>query len=246
MKKTIIFLLSVIAAIGVKAQVFYHRIDVTTGNLYSFVASNLLSAGINYITQDRLLDTSFGYTMFNTDYTSNQIKLKDYNRVGLTLRDLIADSSYGLKLGYQSFYPTVFNWGVYGSAHYKINRFRIEDENGRFSENVHRLQLGGGLIFAFGAIDNSAKAVVEIGLRYNLPIHYKGSWGNSADMALNKGLTSHYSIRFGGFGALQGIGLFAEIPFYNLVKDKYIYPGLSVKPYTFGITYTIMPWSKND
>lgn len=96
---------------------------------------------------------------------------------------------------------------------------------------------------SFGSIDSAAKAVIEAGIRYNLPVRYKGSWGVDAGSVLEKGITNHYSIRFGGFGVLQGVGLFAEIPLYNLVKSNAIFPGLKFKPYTFGITYTIMPWN---
>lgn len=235
----------ILAAVKCNAQVFFHRIDVTTGNLYSFVASNLLSAGINYLTQDRLLDTSFDYTLYSTDFKNEPFKLNSYNRVGITLRDLIADSSYGVKLGYQSFYPGSFNWGIFGSGHYKINRFALENSGIRQAENIHRLQIGGGLLFAFGAIDSPGKAVVEVGLRYNIPAHYNGFLGDSADSALNKGLTSHYSLRFGGFGILQGIGIFAEIPHYNLIKKSEITKGMSIRPFTVGITYTIMPWNRD-
>ncbi|MEZ3576406.1 MAG: hypothetical protein K1W01_02810 [Muribaculaceae bacterium] len=244
MKKLIILLVVVISSVmSSTAQVFYHRIDVTTGNLYSFVASNLISAGLNYISQDRLLDTSFGYTVYDSSYPGATIKMKDYSRTGITMRDLIADSSYGVKLGYQSFYPGVFNWGIYGSAHYKINRFKMEYSDLLMPQNIHRLQLGGGILLSFGSIDSAAKAVIEAGIRYNLPVRYKGSWGVDAGSVLEKGITNHYSIRFGGFGVLQGVGLFAEIPLYNLVKSNAIFPGLKFKPYTFGITYTIMPWN---
>ncbi len=247
MKKiAIVVTLACLTAFGCRSQVFFHRLDVSTGNLYSFVVSNLLSAGINYLTQDRLLDTSFGYTHYKTDYNSDQLKIKGYNRLGLTMRDLIADSSYGVKLGYQSSYPGIFNWGVYGSAHYKINRFKMEYAEERMPENVQRFQVGGGVLLAFGAVDSRGKAVIEIGLRYNLPTYYKGALGDNPFNVLNKGLTSHYSLRFGGFGILQGVGLFAEIPHYNLVKENVSFSGLSVKPFTFGVTYTIMPWSKED
>lgn len=243
MKKYLLILLALMTfGMPLKSQVFYHRIDVTTGNLYSFVASNLISAGVNYLTKDRLLDTSFGYSVYDSSFPAGKVGIKDYDRVGFTMRDLIADSSYGLKLGYQSFYPGVFNWGIYGSGHYKINRFKMLNSGITKPQDIHRLQLGGGILLSFGSIESSGKAVFEAGVRYNLPVHYKGSWGNDADSALEKGITTHYSIRFGGFGVLQGVGIFAEIPLYNLAKANSIYPGLKFKPYTFGITYTIMPW----
>lgn len=242
-KLLIVLILALTTMLQSKAQVFYHRVDIMTGNLYSFVASNLLSAGLNYLSQDRLLDTSFGYSVYSSSCDYGSVKMKDYNRVGITMRDLIADSSYGVKLGYQSFYPGVFNWGIYGSAHYKINRLKMEYSEMLMPQDIHRLQLGGGVLLSFGSIDSAAKAVIEAGIRYNIPVRYRGAWGNDAASVLNKGITNHYSIRFGGFGVLQGLGLFAEIPLYNLVKVNDICPGFSFRPFSFGITYTIMPWN---
>lgn len=241
MKKAIILTMCLAIASTANAQVFFHRIDVNMGNIYSFVASNLISAGLNQLTKDRLVDTSFGYTIYSHHSNSDDINIKDYNRTGLTIKDLFADSTFGAKLGYQSSNPGVFNWAIYGSCHYRINQFKLLYDDSQFRQNIQRLQLGGGLLFSFGDIEHDTRFVIEAGLRYNIPIFYDGSIGESASSAINTGLTSHYSLRFGGFGFLKGVGIFAEVPHYNSVKGQTVHTGLSLKPYTFGITYTIMP-----
>lgn len=42
---------------------FYHRFEINTGNLYSFTVTNLLTAGLNKASNDRLFDNSFNYTI---------------------------------------------------------------------------------------------------------------------------------------------------------------------------------------
>ena len=242
MKKLIIALFAVVFALSAKCQVFFHRIDINTGNIYTFVASNLVSAGLNQLTKDRLADTSFEYTFYSKDSASGQLDIKDYNRAGITVKDLFADCNFGTRLGYQSFNPGVFNWAVYGSAHYRINQFKLGESDNLLREDIHRLHVGGGLLFSFGNIEHATRIVVEAGLRYNIPVKYSGNMGSEAKDIIASGLTSHYCFRFGGLGFLKGLGVFAEIPHYNIFKNDVAVAGLSVKPYTIGITYTILPW----
>lgn len=216
---------------------FYHRFDINTGNLYSFTVSNLLTAGLNKASNDRLFDNSFNYTIYN--YDAPNCKVKDYDRIGVTLRDLFADSSVGVKLGYQSFNMGFFNWGIYGSAHYRINQFKTVAADATLRHNIQRMQFGGGLMIAFGSMDNENKIILEGGLRYNIPIYYhiSGEEGNQKSL-LNNGLTSYYALRMGGLGPLKGLGVFLEMPHYSQLKSE----ACTLKPYTFGLTYTIMPW----
>ena len=237
------FLPFLIAIFGVsltsnaKSPFFFHRIDINTGNLYTFAASNLITAGINKVTNDRLCDNSFSYTIY--DYDAPDSKIKDYNRGGESIRDLFADTSVGTRLGYQSFNLGFFNWGIYGSAHYRINQFKIKEQDITIRNNMQRLQVGAGLMVSFGTMENENKLILEAGIRYNLPIYYHISNIEENQKALmKKGISSHYSIRMGGLGPLKGLGVFLEVPHYNMFKSDII----SLKPYTFGLTYTIMPW----
>ncbi len=140
-----------------KSPCFFHRIDINTGNLYTFAASNLITAGINKVTNDRFCDNSFNYTIYS--YDTPDSKVKDYNRIGENIQELFADTSVGTRLGYQSFNLGFFNWGLYGSAHYRINQFKIITSNETIRNNMQRLQLGGGIMISFGNMENENKLI---------------------------------------------------------------------------------------
>lgn len=238
---------TILLTLSANGQHFYHRLEINTGNLYSFVASNLITAGANKLTTDRLFDNSFAYTVYNVKDDETKYTAKDYNRIGLSIRDLFSDCSFGAKLGYQSFSPGIFNWGLFASGHYRINQFKLNpDNNEEYSRhNIQYWQLGGGIMLAFGAMSSGSKIVFEAGLRYNIPAYYKGAWGTDKSHILSHGISSHYSLRIGGFGPLQGIGVFADIPHSNWINNQFCNDITSLKGYTFGLTYTILPWDIN-
>lgn len=232
-----------------KAQHLYYRMDVATNNIYTFAATNLATAGINALTDEMLFDNAFTYTYIqNVDKNSN-VNIKNPNILGLTARDIFSDITFGGKLGYQSFFPGSFNWGVYGSAHYRVNQYKVEADNtdASFRNNVQRLMLGGGVLLNLGSVESSTKIVLEAGLRYEIPIYYKGISDLKQSEMLNKGLSSHYALRINGNGLLQGLGVYADIPHYKMFKKSGIQYGTpDVKMYSFGIMYTITPWKIKD
>ena len=232
-----------------KAQHLYYRMDVATDNIYTFAAANLATAGINALTDEMLFDNAYTYTdIQNVDDNSNA-SIKTPNILGLTARDVFGDITVGGKLGYQSFFPGSFNWGVYGSAHYRVNQYKVEydDPEASFRNNVQRLMLGGGILLNLGSVESSTRIVLEAGLRYEIPIHYKGISELKQSELLNKGLSSHYALRINGNGFLQGLGVYADIPHYKMFKKSGIQYGTpNVKMYSFGIMYTITPWKIKD
>ena len=226
----------------VRAQHFYYRLDIGTNNIYSFAAANLATAGLNALADKMLFDNAYTYTYINT---SDNLDTKGYNVAGMTARELFSDITVGGKLGYQSFYPSSFNWGIYGSAHYRVNQFKtsVSGLNEEHHTDIQRLQLGGGLLFNLGDIESSTRVVIEAGLRYELPINYNQCNGQKVSDVLNGGLSSHFALRINGNGVLQGLGVYADIPHYNIFKNsgnKSVMPNL--KMYTFGLIYTITPW----
>lgn len=228
-----------------KAQHLYYRMDVATNNIYSFAVANLATAGLNALTDKMLFDNAYTYTYIkDMDYNSS-MSIKNPNILGIAARDIFGDITFGGKFGYQSFFPGSFNWGIYGSAHYRVNQYKVENDNREdyFRNNVHRLLLGGGILFNFGSIDSSTRVVFEAGLRYEIPVHYKGISSLRQSEMLNNGLSSHYALRINGNGVMQGLGVYADIPHYNLFKKSGVQYGTpDVKLYSFGIMYTITPW----
>lgn len=237
MRKTILIVALTLFSMNMSAQHFYHRLDVSTSNIYTFVAANLATAGLNLLTNDRLFDNAYAYTYY--DLSPSSIKMNTKDIAGLTARDVFSDIMVGAKLGYQSFNRGNFNWGVYGSAHYKINQFGTEVSEIVTNHNIQKVMVGGGLIFTLGNMESKARVIIEAGLRYDIPLSYKGSFGTDTKDVLNSGLSSHYAIRFGGMNWLEGIGVYADIPHYNALKDAV---GCKLKMYHFGIVYTITPW----
>lgn len=248
MKKVLFFIILFVAMQQANAQHFYHRIDVGTNNIYTFVASNLITAGLNAATNDMLFDNSYNYTYMDLS-TNESVETKNYDVLGLTARDIFNDIRVGAKLGYQSFNFGAFNWGIYGSAHYKLNQFKTKVDGSDIwtKHNIQKIMLGGGLMMIFGSMENSTRVIIEAGLRYDTPFNYRGACGDNFKDVLNRGLSSNVSVRFGGKSWLQGLGLYADIPHYNMFKSGGEYfSNPQLKMYSFGVVYTISPWKFKD
>lgn len=251
MKKTLITLLAMgMAGLSASAQHFYRSIDVSTGNLYSFVVANLASAGINYLTDNMLVDNYYSYTTSTIDVAgAPDAKVKNYSITGVTARDAFNDITAGGRLGYQSYNPSTFNWCVYGSAHYKLNQFKTQLSSADLlaRHRVQQVKVGGGFMVSIGDFESHTRVLIDAGVRYNIPIGYKGVCGDDAGDVINSGLSSRYSVRFGGTSWLQGIGVWAEVPHYNLFKSGGAYmPSPKVKMYSFGLVYSISPWKTKE
>lgn len=241
-KNLIIALLSVLmtaASANAQNRHFYHRGDISSGNAYMFVGTNLLTAFANYLTHDILFDNSFNYTLFDGKLYGEDIKTKCNNIMGLKARELFNDFSIGAKLGYKSDSYGMVNWGVYGSFHYKINQFQIKASptEDYTNERMNYIRPGIGVFAIFGDIESAVKFQIEYGLRYAIPVAYKGIAGDGSD-ALSNGLQSHISLKLGGAHDFSG-GVFVDINHFDSYKDM---PSDSkFKSYTIGVTLTITP-----
>lgn len=243
MKKILLLCLAgAISLVPAKAQHFYYKLDVGTSNIYSFAVANIATAWLNKATDRMLFNAAYTYTHPAVSGASPELKARNCNVAGITARDVFADITTGAKLGYQSFSPGMFNWGIFGSAHYRINQFETKPAGAdRYGHNnLHRLQVGGGLMLNLGEMESPTRVTVEAGLRYNIPVKGKDGAGTVPLETLRKGLSSHYAVRINGKGALQGIGLYADIPHYKVWKMPADIA--NAKLYTVGLIYTITPW----
>lgn len=223
---------------------FYHRVDVGSSNIYTFVVSNLITGYTNYLTHDILFDDSYSYSLYNGRLNGEKIKTKGYNPMGITARELFNDAFAGVKLGYQSDYMGPVNWGIYTSAHYKINQFKVlfPFEDGYNSERAQYLKTGGGLFLTFGSIESITKVQVEAALRYDMPLSYAGIYGNDSGV-LNRGVSSHFAVKVGGFSWLSA-GVYADFNHYDLYKN--MGSNSTFKQYNVGVTFTITPKRGED
>lgn len=223
---------------------FFHRIDVGSSNIYTFVVSNLLTGFGNYLTHDMLFDNAYAFTFFNGQYDDENIKTKMSNPIGIQARELFNDAFAGVKLGYQSDRPGFFNWGIYASTHYKINQFRakfpINDDY--HAEQVQYLKSGGGIFVTFGSIKTKIKTQIEAALRYDIPLNYSGTFGKGKEN-LAKGLSSHFALKLGGYSWISG-GLYADINHYDLYKETSHISKFKLR--SMGIIFTITPKRGDD
>lgn len=232
-QKFLLTLLSLLMFIGANAKRnFYHRIDVGTSNIYTFVLSNIATGFANYYSRDILFDNSYVYTLYSGD-----IKTKGLNPMGVTARDLFNYAFAGVKLGYHSESLSSFNWGLYASAHYRINQVDAKTKNaeGYHIERFQYLKPGAGILLTFGGVESDLIVQFEAAARFDMPINYKGMFGSETD-CLKSGLSSHYSLKFAGNKAFS-IGAFLDLTHYNLYKDN----DLKMKPISFGAIFTITP-----
>ena len=226
-------MLSLLISINVSAQRnFYHRLDIGTSNIYPFVLSNILTGYANYYAHDILFDNSYVYTLYTGD-----LKTKGLNPIGATARDLFNDSFAGVKLGYHSESLSNFNWGIYGSAHYRINQIKARPKYSEVSqiERFQYIKPGVGVLLTFGGIESDIIAQLEVAARYDIPINYKGMYGSETNN-INSGLSTHYSLKFAGNKPFC-IGVFADLSHYNIYKDH----NAKLKPVSFGAIFTITP-----
>lgn len=215
---------------------FYHRLDVGSGNIYTFVGSNLITAFANYLSHTVLFDNSFNYSFYSGKYQINNISIKHNNIAGITARDLFDDIHGGVKLGYKSDSFNAFNWGIYGSAHYKLNQFKSRLTDVYEPERLSYFKPGVGLFFLFGGIEHKTWVQIETGAQYCIPIVYSGRFGNTK-VPLNKGIATTYSIKIGGSTDFTG-GVFLNLYHFNIFKENYY---TNFKMYNVGVTLTITP-----
>lgn len=249
MKKYFVALLfTIIIANTSKGQNLYYRLDIATGNVFSFAIANVATAVLNDVTDKMLFDNAFSYTYLKEIDGAQNIDVKANKILGLTARDVFNDVKGGGKIGYQTDNKGFFNWTIFASAHYRINQFKIaQNEEVIYRQNIQRTMLGGGLQFTLGSIEKSVKCIIEAGLTYDLPLSYSGSSGYKVNDLVNSGLSSHFAVMVNGRGILNKVGLYADIPFYKTFKNAGSQMlGTNIKPYSFGVTYTITPWKKQE
>ncbi|MBQ8362025.1 MAG: hypothetical protein IJX44_08790 [Bacteroidaceae bacterium] len=247
MKKIILFALVSISVFQNSYSQSYERIknhnlifncDIASGNPYTIAASSILTGLTNYyILNDAFFENSFAYGIYSTD--TDNLKVKTLNPMGITARELFNNMQVGLKLGYQTYSPEFFNFGLYSSAHYKVEQFEVgyNDDNMDY-HRAQRMLFGATALFSFGNMGQASRVIVEAGCRYSMRLGYTSPLGEEKKQ-LNNGLVSHYAVKFASRGLWQNIGIYADINHFDLWNDSY--RDSKLKNVTIGITWTITP-----
>ncbi|MDE6796297.1 MAG: hypothetical protein K2J63_13470 [Muribaculaceae bacterium] len=222
---------------------FYCHVEMNCGNIYPFAGWSILSGVLNSALHYNLFESGFAYDF----YTGDGVKTKYNSPIAFSAINLFNHIQPGVKLGYTSDYiNSSANWGILATLGYKINQFRMLETPDYINQCVHRLQLGGILLLAFGKNGGETQALIELGAKYNIATQYKSATINDSK-ALNNGWTSHAALKFGGKGWLQNIGVFVDIDHYKLFNKSFEYNGS--KPFyknnlrntTIGVCVTVTP-----
>lgn len=224
---------------------FYHKVDVGSSNIYTFVVSNLITGYANYFSHNTIFDNSYVYTLYSGKLDGEKIKTKGLSPMGITAEELFNDAFGGLMLGYQSDRMNSFNWGLYASAHYRILQMEalFPDTEDYGHERFQYVKPGVGLFLRFGSVENPIKVQLEASAKYDFPIGYKGIGGTSVKDVLNKGVSSRFAVKIGGHTWFSA-GVFADFTHYDLYKG--MDNGSHFKPYSFGVTFIITPKRGED
>ena len=192
-----------------------------------------VSGVLNYVLDDAVSETSFEYPIYRqtamADAFSRQYLL------GVLANDLLHDFNGGLKLGYQSYSPELFNWGICLVGEYKREPYKWKAAESEAGGLMSRVLAGGNLMFRFGEMGMSSLFTVELGLRYSYGLSHVNEAIPSS--TLNNGLVSHYALQVGGPGFFQDIKLFMDISHFKLVDC----PELQMSPVYVGLSWTVTP-----
>lgn len=212
--------------------------DIAAGNPYTIAVSSVVTGLANYyLLNDAFFENSFAYGIYSTNVDG--LKARTMNPMGLTASELFNNFQVGLKLGYQTYSPEFFNCGIYASAHYKIDQFKVGyDDDNMQKHRAQRALIGTTALLSLGSMDQPSRIIIEAGVRYSLGLSYKSQLGNDKNQ-LNDGLVSHFAIKLASRGMWQNIGLYADINHFNMWKD--FRPNQKLNNYNLGITWTITP-----
>lgn len=218
--------------------------DFSSLNFWTLLASMGTSALINRNADDFLWDNIWCigmlYNGIGSDMTKTVYSFKP--------ADLFSNFGTGVKVGYRTRNTGFFNYKGYGSIHYRTNnqRFSLKNERDKHLNSLHRLQLGVGGIVDLARIDQPLHVIIDLGLRFNIPLYYSGPYGEGPG-CLNWGFTPVLGVSFAGRKLLKttgmNLGFFCELPGYHVFKKSDEFPGInSIKTYSFGFNLTICPF----
>ena len=227
------------------SQHLYLKMDLGSANIFSLCAMSLASAGLNAATNRSFSVTSFLVSPITAKAGSTELDIENYKWNLLDGNDLFKDVQLGGRIGWKSAEPlNVANFGFYGSFHYRINQFKIEDkaQNDYLKHNIQRMFIGLTAFVDLGDWEHGLVTTIEAGVRYSIATKYKNPY-NLDKGALNNGLTTHFAVYLSPTSdfALQDLGFFVDINHFNLLNDsKMSFVGLSeIRTWTMGISFAI-------
>ncbi|MCD8296975.1 MAG: hypothetical protein LUC88_05320 [Prevotella sp.] len=214
------------------------NIELASGSPYTFAASSIITGLANYyLLNDAFFENSFIYGLYTMNVDG--LKARTMNPMGITASEFFNNIQAGYKIGYQTYNPEFFNCGIYASADYKLDQFKIgTDHDDMQRHRAQRILVGATALVSLGSMDKPTRIIIEAGCRYSIGLSYKSPMSDD-NSQLNNGLISHFAVKVASRGMLQDIGIFADINHFNLWKDYN--PGQKLKNITLGFTWKITP-----
>lgn len=232
----------------------YFKADITSGNLWIDAAAIGASYLINKSKKQFVVDNYLTLNAFPTDVDNNHkiTSTSDniINPIGsFKFPEFLNGLGTGMKIGYKKEYEYFISHLVlYGSLHFTYNYFTLDMAgNGipfkSYENSTIRVSPGIGGNITLGR--QGFSVILDLNLRYDLPVFYKGTFGEGAG-CLNSGFSPRMSASVGGpvFKNLgMNIGVFYEFMTYNWFKpSEYFVEPYTSKCNTFGINFTMYPW----
>lgn len=261
MKKIICILTILVismSSLTVKSEPYFKG-ELTSGNLYLDMLGIWATYGINKSKGSFVFDNYLTMSTLSVDidsYTNETLITNNPDNFlkpmySFKFPELLNGLGTGIKWGFQKHYFSFFkSWALYGSIHTTYNYYILDvNKNGegmeKYGNSIMRLSPGIGANITIGKPTSPISILLDINLRYDIPVLYKGEFGSGAG-CLKSGLSPRISMIIGGPHLKKkgmNVGIFYEWMNYNLFKpsDYFIEP-YKVKGYTFGINFTMFPW----
>lgn len=211
---------------GIRNDNFYHHIELNYSNAYSVAISSIVTGYMNYLLKDGFFENGFGHEVYRGEIGGQEVKYREFNQLGVTARDLLNTFTPSIRLGYKTTWQGKFNIGVFAMGTYKFDRFETKAP-GQTEFLTHRLQYvkaGGGIHITIGKRFLPTRLIIEAGCQYAIPIGYRGFSHDKKQ--LNKGITSHFSIKMAGKDYLQNIGFYADFDHFDTFDKNYTIDGV--------------------
>ena len=218
-------------------HLFFH-VDFAAGNIYTAAFSSFATWGLNEATHSNIFENALEIPVYSGERGGQDMKVKNYDVVGFSARDLFNTLHPSLKLGYLTSNMGEINFGFYASAEYCANQFKNQfPAASAFESNrLQRALMGGSAFIVLGGLGQKYHFMIEAGARYSLALAYNGPLGSDKE-AINNGLTSHYALKLTGAAALQDFGIYADFHHFDLLKsatDK-------LHAWNVGLLWTVTP-----
>lgn len=247
----------------------YFKVDITSGNLFTGFAGLGAAYLINKSRDGFLVDNYITWNLFpasrlRADAVMNTNNNKPYDISTSTpdffapyyqFPEILNGLGTGVKWGYGKEFNSFINEvAVYGSLHLTYNYFDLEmvkfEDNkivnsGDYGNSIIRATPGIGAIVMVGKPDGYLTFKLDVNIRYDIPVFYKGKFGSGAG-CLKSGFSPRISLTAGGPYFIMkslgmNIGIFYEFMTYKWFKTSEYFGKPFMKGGTFGLSFTAFP-----